>query len=245
MFSFFSKKNVSEKVLPDFIRVDMHSHILPGLDDGSEDIEESKAILERFVQLGYKKAILTPHVMGDSYQNTPDGIREKLTLLKPIANQLGIVIEAAAEYYIDDSFYHKITDGEEILSFGEKKYVLIETSYINESSILTHVTFELQARGYVPVLAHPERYTYMFGNFKRYEDLFDRGLLLQVNLNSLAGYYSPESQKIAERLIDKKMLHFVGTDCHSPKHTYVTQKAMLTKHYQKLKDVPLLNNTLL
>lgn len=244
MFSFFSKKKQPVTTESDFISVDMHSHILPGLDDGADQLEDSLIMLKKFVDLGYKKAILTPHVMGDAYQNTPAGIREKLDYLKSNLGDLKIDLACAAEYYIDESLYSKLEKNEEILSFGKNKYVLIETSYINESSLLTHVSFELQSRGFVPVLAHPERYTYMYHDFKKYIEMFDRGLLFQINLNSLVGYYSDTSKKIVEKLIDHKMVHFVGTDCHSIKQAEATERAKQTKHYQKLKDIPLLNNTL-
>lgn len=244
MFSFFFRKKQTPILESDFIFTDMHSHALPGLDDGAENLDDSVLILERFVSLGYKKAILTPHIMGDAYQNTPDGIREKWRLMKGEATKLGLEIECAAEYYIDESLYEKLVTDQEILHFGRNKYVLIETSYINESSYLTHVCFELQSKGFTPVLAHPERYTYMYHDFKKYVELFERGLLFQLNLNSLVGYYSDASKKIAEKLIDHKMVHFVGTDCHSIKQADATARAKLTKHYQKLKALPLLNNTL-
>jgi tyrosine-protein phosphatase YwqE len=245
MFSFFARKK-QEVVQPknEAVWVDMHSHILPGLDDGAESIEDSIEILRRFLELGYKKAVLTPHIMSDAYKNTPRGIREKLHLLTPIAQELGIQIEAAAEYYIDEGFYNKLLEGEEILSFGQPRYVLMETSYINEASYLAHVCFELQSKGFTPVLAHPERYTYLYNQFYKYEEIAQRGILFQLNINSLVGYYSPTAQKIAEKLIDKGLVHFIGTDCHSLKHTLATEKAMKTKYYQKLLSLPLLNNSI-
>ena len=244
MFSFLFRKKPPLQVESDFIYTDMHSHALPGLDDGAEQLEDSLIILKKFVELGYKKAILTPHVMGDAYQNTPTGIRDRLDYLKSNLGDIKIELECAAEYYIDESLYSLLEHDKEILSFGVHKYVLIETSYINESSLLTHICFELQSKGYTPVLAHPERYTYMYHDFKKYIDFFDRGILFQINLNSLVGYYSDTSKKIVEKLIDHKMVHFVGTDCHSIKQAEATERAKQTKHYQKLKYLSLLNNTL-
>lgn len=245
MFSFLFKKNKKVEI-PESSKIwtDMHSHVLPGLDDGADSIEDSVNIMKRLVALGYKRAVLTPHIMSDAYKNTPNTIEEKLNELKPIALELGLRIEAAAEYYVDEGFHEKIISGEKILSFGERKYVLVETSYINESSYLTHTCFELQSKGYIPVLAHPERYTYMYQQFHKFEDLIDRGILFQLNINSLIGYYSPTAQKIAEKLIDKSWVHFIGTDCHSVKHTFATEKAMLTKYYEKVLSLPLLNNSI-
>ena len=244
MLSFFFKKSKPIHNQSDFLVTDMHSHLLPGLDDGAEEMEESLNMLRKFVELGYKKAILTPHVMSDAYKNTPEGIREKLELLKTHARDIDVRIEAAAEYYVDEMLLSKLESNEEILFFGQHKYVLIETSYINESSYFAHVCFELQSKGYRPVLAHPERYIYLYNDFGKYEELCDRGLLLQLNISSLIGYYSPMSKKIAEKLIDNKMVHMVGTDCHSMKQVAVLEKAMQTSYFNKLRDLPLLNNTL-
>lgn len=228
----------------------MHSHLLPGLDDGAETIEHSLELLQALRALGYRKLVMTPHIMGDFYKNTPEGIRAALQLLREAAAGAGlgdVELECAAEYYLDEFLGHKLTDGTEMLTFGgDKRYLLFETSYMNEPLNLFDIIFELKAQGYTPVLAHPERYTYFYGRFAEIERLRrDYGVLLQVNLNSLAGYYSPAAKKVAEQLIDGGLVDFVGTDTHHLRHTdTLLRRTLPLPHLEKLLQLPLLNNTL-
>ena len=228
----------------------MHSHLLPGLDDGAETIEHSLELLQALRALGYRKLVMTPHIMGDFYKNTPEGIRAALQLLREAAAGAGlgdVELECAAEYYLDEFLGRKLTDGTEMLTFGgEKRYLLFETSYMNEPLNLFDTIFELKAQGYTPVLAHPERYTYLYGRFAEIEKLRrDYGVLLQVNLNSLAGYYSPAARKVAEQLIDGGLVDFVGTDTHHLRHTdTLLRRTLPLPHLEKLLQLPLLNNTL-
>ena len=230
--------------------VDMHSHLLPGLDDGAETVEHSLELLRALRALGFRKLIMTPHIMGDFYKNTPEGIRAALSQLRAAAEAAGladVTLECAAEYYLDEFLGRKLADGTEMLTFGgDKRYLLFETSYMNEPLNLFETIFDMQGRGYTPVLAHPERYTYLYGRFAEVEKLRrDYGVLLQVNLNSLAGYYSPAAKKVAEQLIDAGLVDFVGTDTHHLRHTdTLLRRALPQPHLQKLLQLPLLNNTL-
>jgi protein-tyrosine phosphatase len=229
---------------------DMHSHLLPGLDDGAETIEHSLDLLRALRGVGYRKLVMTPHIMGDFYKNTPEGIRAALELLRTAAAEAGlgdVALECAAEYYLDEFLGRKLADGTEMLSFGgDKRYLLFETSYMNEPLNLLEIIFELQSRGYRPVLAHPERYTYYYGRFAEIEKLrSEYGVLLQLNLNSLAGYYSPAAQKVAEQLIDGGLVDFVGTDTHHLRHTdTLLRKTMQAAYMEKLLQLPLLNKEL-
>ena len=229
---------------------DMHSHLLPGLDDGAETVEHSLGLLRALREMGYRKLIMTPHVMGDFYKNTPAGIRAALQLLREAATAAGlddVALDCAAEYYLDEFLGRKLADGTEMLTFGgDKRYLLFETSYMNEPLNLFETIFEMKAQGYRPVLAHPERYTYLYGRFGDIEKMRrDYGVLLQVNLNSLAGYYSPAAKKVAEQLIDGGMVDFVGTDAHHLRHTDTLLRRTLPQpHLEKLLKLPLLNNTL-
>ena len=229
---------------------DMHSHLLPGLDDGAETVEHSLDLLRALRALGFRKLIMTPHIMGDFYKNTPEGIRAALELLREAAAHAGLAdveLDCAAEYYLDEFLGRKLADGTEMLTFGgAKRYLLFETSYMNEPLNLFEIIFELQAQGYTPVLAHPERYTYFYGRFAEVEKLRrDHGVLLQVNLNSLAGYYSPAAKKVAEQLVDGGLVDFVGTDTHHLRHTDTLLRRTLPQpHMEKLLRLPLLNNTL-
>ena len=229
---------------------DMHSHLLPGLDDGAETVEHSLALLQALRDIGFRKLIMTPHIMGDFYKNTPEGIRAALQLLCEAAARAGlddVVLECAAEYYLDEFLGRKLADGTEMLTFGgDKRYLLFETSYMNEPLNLFEIIFELKAQSYRPVLAHPERYIYLHGRFAELEKLHrDHGVLFQVNLNSLAGYYSPGAKKVAEQLIDGGLVDFVGTDTHHLRHTEtLLRRTVLQPYMEKLLRLPLLNSTL-
>lgn len=232
------------------LQVDMHSHLLPGLDDGAETMAHSLDLLRELQALGFTKLVMTPHIMGDFYKNTPEGIRAALAALKAAAAEAGladIVLECAAEYYLDEWLGRKLADNTELLTFGgEHRYLLVETSYLNEPLNLNATMFDLQAAGYQPVLAHPERYVYFYNRFSELERLRrEQGVLLQVNLNSLAGYYSPAARHVAEKLIDSGLVDFVGTDTHHLRHTAaLATKTVKSAYFRKLMALPLLNNTL-
>ena len=229
---------------------DMHSHLLPGLDDGAETLEHSLDLLRALRAMGFRKLVMTPHIMGDFYKNTPENIRAALAQLRAAAQEAGlgdVALECAAEYYLDEFLGQKLADGTEMLTFGgDKRYLLFETSYMNEPLNLYEIIFEMLAQGYRPVLAHPERYTYLYGRFEEIEKLRrDYGVLLQVNLNSLAGYYSPAARRVAEQLVDGGLVDFAGTDTHHLRHTEtLLRRTLPTPHLEKLLQLPLLNNTL-
>jgi len=224
---------------------DMHSHILPGIDDGAATIEESLFLIKKLMELGYKRLIATPHVMSDFFKNTPDTIETALAEVKKAVGALGweIEISAAAEYYLDEGFIDKLKNNQPLLTFGNR-YLLFETSFINEPVQLFEAVFLMQSLNYKPVLAHPERYLYLQHNFEKCVELINLGVLMQVNISSLTGAYSVPAQLLAERLIDKKMVHFAGTDCHSLKHIKGLEAAKIKRYYTKLLEANLLNQIL-
>ncbi len=226
------------------LKTDMHSHVLPGLDDGSESVEQSLEMIAKLMELGYQKLIMTPHIMGDFYKNTPTTINEKLTILQVALKQKNWQIElaCAAEYYLDEWFLEKI-EAEPLLTFGDN-YVLFETSYINEPFNFKEAVFKLKAKGYKPVLAHPERYTYLYGRFEDLVQIYESGVLLQVNINAISGYYGPGAKRVAEKLIDQQIVHFLGTDAHHSRHLATTAKTQTLPYYKKALALPLLNNQL-
>jgi len=232
--------------IDNFLEVDVHSHLLPGIDDGAENLEQSVALVRDLVSLGYKKIITTPHIMGDHYKNTPEIIHTKLELVRHELKQHNIQVEidAAAEYYLDEHFIKLLSNNKPLLTFGDK-YLLFETSFLNEPAQLKEVIFQIAASGYKPILAHPERYIYMYDSFKKYEDLYSRGCLFQLNLNSLSGYYNKTAQKFAEKLIDAKMVNLAGTDCHGFRHLEALKKSHREKSFAKLRDLNLINYQLL
>lgn len=221
----FSKRKLLEPLDLSTLRVDMHSHFIPGIDDGAKTMDESIEMITRLANLGYKKIITTPHVMSDFYRNSSDRIRMGLdALTKELAERgVNVGIEAAAEYYCDEYFENLIED-KDILTFGDN-YVLFELAFGQEPSNLKQVLFNLQMAGYKPILAHPERYMYYHDDLSKFHDFVDKDILLQVNLNSLGGAYGPPTKKIAERLLDEGLVSFVGTDCHHMGHIDLMQES--------------------
>jgi len=247
----FGRSSTAVAALPDFaaLEVDMHSHLLPGLDDGAETVEQSVELVRVMQELGYRKLVMTPHVMGDFYKNTPTDIQAALLRLQEAVAAAGITnieLACAAEYYLDEWFAQKVETGENLLAFGgDNRYILVETSYINEPFNFLEIIFQLKSAGYQPVLAHPERYTYLYDNFAALEKMRSNNILLQVNLNSLAGYYSRSAKRIAEKLIDAGLVDLLGTDAHNLKHTTtLREKVLPTEYLRKVLALPLLNSSL-
>jgi tyrosine-protein phosphatase YwqE len=224
--------------------VDMHSHLIPGIDDGAPTMEHSIAMLNKFAQLGYRKVITTPHILGEVHPNTPEIILSGLEEVRKELQKLdiNIEIEAAAEYYCDETLLPKIKD-KNILSFG-KNYVLMEFSMLHASQYEAQALFELQVAGYVPVLAHFERYPFYHGNFEKVEQLRERNIKIQVNLGSLTGHYGQSVKKMAEELIKKGLVDFLGSDCHRMEHLLMIEKHLDAPIYDAIEKLQLLNPSL-
>jgi len=225
--------------------IDIHSHLLPGLDDGVQSFEDAEEIIRRFQKLGYKKLITTPHVMSDFFRNTPEGILSKLGELNQwlTSKNIDVEIQAAAEYYLDEELFGKIETDAPLLTFG-KNYLLFETNFMTEPLNLKEFIFLATTKGYKPVLAHPERYLYLQSDFSKAEDLLNRGILFQLNISSISGYYSKAAQSIAHKLIDRGWIHLIGSDCHNLQHIKLLEETRKSKYFQKAISLPLLNNSL-
>lgn len=243
MFGLFGKKSSLKKEATfDYskIQVDMHSHVLPGIDDGAQNPDESVFLIRKMMEMGIKKIIATPHVMIDYYRNTPETINNALAVLKQelLNQQIDIVIEAAAEHYFDESFEAKIDKGE-LMTMGDN-YVLFEFSFINAPPNAIAVIQKLIDKGYKPILAHPERYPYI--TIDELKNLRSWGCNLQLNTISLTGYYGPQVKKAAEEMVDNQMIDFISSDMHHPRHAEALKKALLTPYLEKLMvDYPLKN----
>lgn len=240
------KQEVLEDLDLSWLGADMHSHLIPGIDDGSKSMEESLGLLKSLEEYGLKKVITTPHIMSEYYRNTPEIIRLGLEDLRKAAKQenISLEIEAAAEYYMDEIFLDKVKVGEELLTFGDK-YILVETGFINKPQMLLDIIFNLEMAGYQPVFAHPERYQYLIADKKLQEDLIDRKLIFQVNLLSLTGFYSKQVKDFSEMLIERGVVSFLGTDCHNSR--YIDMLGTLPKNqkmYQKIKNMEWINSRL-
>lgn len=252
IFSRLFKKQPTEPELDEldvatFIVADMHSHLLPGIDDGAKNIEESIQMIKALQSLGYKQLLCTPHVMHDFYNNSTATIQERLQdLQQSLQRQNNTVkIDAAAEYYFDEELKKRLTS-DDIIGFGENgEYLLFEFSYFNEhQGVFDGVTNIIEA-GYTPVLAHPERYPYYSEELNKYHELKSLGLHFQINLMSLTGHYGESAKRAAEFLIENNLVEFVGTDIHRIGHIDQIKKVLKNKHLHKLVNSgKLLNHTL-
>lgn len=246
-FEVFKRKPEIEIPLDlSWLKTDMHSHLIPGIDDGSKSMEESVDMVKRLAGYGLKKIITTPHIMSEYYRNTPEIIKMGLEDLQKAIKQEGleIEIEAAAEYYMDEIFLEKVKDGEKMLTFGDN-FILVETGFINKPQMLLDTIFHLEMAGYKPILAHPERYQYLIMDKKLQEELFERKLLLQVNLLSLTGFYSKQVKDFGETLVEKGVVALLGTDCHNSR--YLDMLETLTKNqkiFEKIQNLELINTQL-
>lgn len=247
MFSFFKKKKpLSEAHDLSVLQCDMHSHLIPGIDDGSPDVDTSVMLVEGLIKLGYKKIITTPHLMSDLYPNNRTTIMNGYEKLGKALEQkkIDIPVRAAAEYFLDDHFDSLLEKNEPLLTVKDN-LVLVEFSFASIPIDYKQKIFNLQMKGYKPILAHPERYAYLHKNMDVYEELRDSGCLMQVNLLSLIGYYGKSIAVAAEQLYKMGCIDLLGTDMHHDRHL---ENLNVTLLHQKVKDIadniPLLNNSL-
>ena len=217
MFSFLKSKPTLAALIPNNY-VDIHSHVLPGIDDGAKNLKDSQFLLESMIGLGFKKCITTPHTMANVYDNTLETINEaKKTVEREIVDLANTLdIRAASEYYIDENFIKNFKSNS-LLTLKDN-YVLVEMSFLNPPIQLHEYVFELQLAGYQPILAHPERYAYYHSNMKRFEKLKKMGLKFQLNLLSSVGYYGSDVAQTSEKLLKEGFIDFAGSDIHHKQH---------------------------
>ena len=242
MFNFFKKK--SEPIQLCF-NTDVHCHVLPGIDDGSPDVDTSIELIQRMQSWGITRIIATPHVTQASFENTPQTMSNALTAVKEklTATSIDIDIIHSAEYRIDELFLSHLNDG--IIVPMPNNYLLVENSFIQEPWNLDQLLFDLKVKGYKPILAHPERYMYYYAKKDRYKAIHSTGTKLQLNLLSIAGYYGKEEKRIAMELITNGLVDFIGTDLHNHRHADAIEAYLASKDYRKIKDrLPLLNDTI-
>ncbi len=241
MFSFFTKK----KFLIDYLEgfVDIHNHILPGIDDGAKTVEDSLALIKGFAEFGVTHFICTPHIMENYYPNSPETINKALSLLQNALkmNDLKHVhIEAAAEHMIDAGFESRLEE-HKIMPLADN-YILIEMSYLQPSLNLFDMVEKISENKLYPILAHPERYNFLHGKIKSFEEFKKKGMLLQLNILSVSGYYGKEVQNTALSLLDNNLLDFVATDIHNTRQLTALKEIKL-KDTTLEKLVPILERT--
>ena len=238
MFSIFKKRTYLSEALEDF--VDIHNHILPGIDDGASTVEDSVLLINKFQDLGVTEFIATPHIMNDYYPNSPETINTALEKLKnslAVEGLKHIKLKAAAEYMMDQAFL-ELMERERLLCLKDN-IVLVEMSYFQAPINITEILFKLQTKQYKPVLAHPERYAYLHSkNLEKYEDLKRRGCSFQLNILSILGHYGSHIQETALSLLDHNMIDYVGTDTHQLRHLEkISEVKILQKRTDQIKSL--------
>jgi protein-tyrosine phosphatase len=228
------------------LKTDMHSHLLPGIDDGSPDIETSLHLIQGLGELGFSKLITTPHVMQDMYPNTKDDILQRYELLTESAKAAGIALElgVAAEYFLDDNLKQLLADKEPLLTFGDG-LILVEFSMASEPIDFKELLFEMEMQKYQPVIAHPERYVYHERNKEFFEQLKAAGYFFQLNIMSLAGAYGKSVNELAKYFIKHQYYELAGTDLHNLHHLEHLHNSSIAHGLKELLDSGKLLNPVL
>lgn len=230
MFNFlFHNKKTQRKL---FFQTEMHCHLVPGIDDGQTTPAGGADLVEREAQWGIQRIFCTPHITQDTFENTPKVIADAFRLLQQEVSDrtLDVKLDYSAEHRLDAFFLAELEKGS--IRPLPNYFLLVENPFVQEAWDLDNRLFDLNVKGYRPVLAHPERYTYYFPHPERYEQIHAAGTLFQVNLLSLAGYYGKEIKRVAEMLIEKKLVDFIGTDMHNASHADAIEKYIGSRDYK-------------
>ncbi|MHC5202678.1 tyrosine-protein phosphatase [Myroides sp. LJL119] len=242
MFSIFKSKPTLKQLIPEDY-IDIHSHLIFGIDDGAKSIDDSKFIINSMKDLGFSQAIATPHTTPLVWENTKQGILQQydeLTSLLKVETD-SIKLRVASEYLMDESFLRRL-EQEELLTL-DKNYVLVEMSYMNPPIGLMDILYQLKAKGYQIVLAHPERYNFYHNNTQMYQKLKNAGCLFQMNLLSTTGYYGNHVLEAANFLLKENMIDFTGSDIHHKRHIAGFDAKVAVKNIKNFEQA-LVNNSL-
>ena len=214
IFNLFKSKPTLRELIPKGF-IDIHSHILPGIDDGAKDIEESIELLSEMKKMGFSKIIATPHTYAGVHDNENNDIKKSYdSLIKVTKNHFKI--DYASEYLLENSIIERAKN-KSLLTL-KKNHVLLELSYMSAPINLNEILFQIQTNGYIPVIAHPERYRFFHNDFRVFTDLKSRGCKFQINLLSTIGYYGNDVLSICDKLLEKDYVNFVGSDIHKKRH---------------------------
>jgi protein-tyrosine phosphatase len=241
MFDFFVKKKFLVDYLDGF--TDIHNHILPGIDDGAKNVEESLSLIKGMGAFGITNFICTPHIMENYYPNTPETIKNALNTIDKALKKEGnsdVRLRAAAEHMIDSGF-ETLLDTDGIMPISDQ-YILVEMSYLQASLNFEEAIQKLKDNDLFPIFAHPERYIYLKHNKGDYKRMKDLGMLFQLNLLSLSGYYGKEVHKKAVLLLENNLIDFVATDLHKENHLKCLKQIQITPNMLKL-VMPLIERT--
>ena len=238
IFNLLKSKPTLKELIPKGF-VDIHSHILPGIDDGAKDVNESEKLIKKMKRLGFSKIIATPHIYEGLYNNTPNTIKKSYNLLSSNLKKKN-KIKYAAEYLIDYKILNRLE--EKSLLCLKDKYILVEMSYLNKPNNLYEIIYNILINGFVPILSHPERYQYFHKNFDEYRKLKNVGCKFQLNLLSTVGYYGKKVLLISEKLINENLVDFVGSDIHNVIQCNEFEKKVLISNLKGFEKVINFNN---
>jgi tyrosine-protein phosphatase YwqE len=250
LFGFRKEKKIPEDAVPtleknwSFLGVDMHSHLIPGIDDGAQTVEDSIVLIERLQSMGFKSLVTTPHIKSDHFPNTAAIIQQGLKNLRQelAERNINVPVRAAAEYYIDDHFLDLLERRELMPVTGNE--VLVEVSFLVEPIKFHDILFRMQMADYRPILAHPERYSFYHNKTDAYRELKNRGCLLQLNTIALTGYYGKPVKQAAERNLKEGLYSYCGSDMHHFKHADVLHNMLGSSILAELQRYPFLNSRL-
>ena len=237
LFNIFSKKK-SDPNATLFYHTDVHCHILPGVDHGSQDVIQSLEMLRAELAMGINRVVLTSHVTADTFENTPESLNAAFEILKKAVADAGLPIElhVSAEYRLDDYWNAQWAKGAVLPMPGN--YLLLENSFLQERLDMDQFIFEVQSKGYKPILAHPERYAYYSMRRERLVKLHAAGVKFQVNVLSLSGYFGHGARDLAQWLIKEHMVDLLGSDMHNIEHAMIIKEYIGSKDWQR--QLPLL-----
>lgn len=242
MFHFFQKKKFVVDSLENFI--DIHNHILPGIDDGAKTVEDSVKLIKGFSEMGIKKFVATPHIMHNYYPNDRDTI---LTAHGKLQNKLlsedmkDVSLDVAAEHMIDANFDH-LLEREKVMPL-RNNYLLIEMSYLQPPINFDEAIMNIAAHRYFPILAHPERYAFIHQDSSKYQKYKNSGILFQMNLLSLGQFYGKDVQKKAYKLLQNGLIDYVASDVHNLQQLQRIKELQLSDNLMKLL-YPVIENTI-
>ena len=196
--------------------IDIHCHILYGIDDGSKNYEESIELLKQHAIMGATDVILTPHYIENTKYKTNN--KEKLNLLETLkeeAEKLNLNLYLGNEVFVNNNLEEQILNGE-IRTLNNTRYLLIELPMTNKIKNLKEIIYELKIKGITPIIAHPERYEYVQKNPKYISELIEEGALFQANYGSILGVYGNAPKRTIKKLLKYNYISFLGTDIHYP-----------------------------
>ena len=228
IFNLFKSKPTLKELIPDGF-VDIHSHILPGIDDGAKNVEESLELISKMKEMGFSKIIGTPHTYPGLYNNTNESIENSFNKIRDKIND----ISYASEYMIDKSLIEKAQ--KQTLLCLKNKDILVEQSFIYENLNFFDIIFNLRLYGYSIVLAHPERYLYYHNSIKNYYKLKKMGCKFQINLLSATGHYGKKVADITDKLLKHELVDFVGSDIHNINHCNKFKEKVIINKIGQLK----------